>query len=301
MKQVRIAGIAGAMAVLATLYFNCSSGGGSTSVVNLASVRGTDLSASGAVASALTGALNNHGMTPACANDIYQTNDVDLTATSPIGTAVLQVSASTGTPVRCNTLGNVSNLILQSQFIDSNGVAASANLPGIAGAIVVDHGLNGGTLTNFDTVAILPTIGKGFGTSISYGANHIPIQESVTEHVWSVDNNQATLFDHTIVGTADITNVAGVNTIEQASFTVYDNVAHVVGLSAISNLIFAPNCATPVSGTISTTFQAGQNVQPTPAGQAMVGQTEELEFTGCGAAALTNIEGQKGAFALTSY
>lgn len=232
-----------------------------------------DSASSRAIAQAIGAAVNfAHPANPqwkmdaktGCSNDLVETHAVHLTQTK----GSVKLTTATGAPVHCGAPLKLANLTLQSQS------EADLRKPS---AVEKQY------LYNFDDAQILPTINDGYGTSVHYddksSINQISIAENMNEH--------------TIIGGAHLTQKKGQPYIPVAYMTVYQNVLHLVGKSQLKDLAFNDSCCTPISGTITTQFNAGSNVAPTDQGAHFVGKTETLTFDGCGTARLRDFEGHR--------
>jgi hypothetical protein len=87
------------------------------------------------------------------------------------------------------------------------------------------------------------------------------------------------------------TDSGGVRTITAGTVTTFNNLANVYGVSTLENLVFNNTCCTPISGTISTRFAAGQAKANALSVFYVTGISETLTFTACGTAVLTSTTG----------
>jgi hypothetical protein len=142
---------------------------------------------------------------------------------------------------------------------------------------------------------------SGYGSLVNFSAGARTSVE-VGEHVTAVDSGGGTLFNHSVAGTVTITETAGApSRIITGSLNVYHNILQLVATSTFNNVQHENNCCYPVSGSVTTTFAASadSSVPPTALGQAFVGQSETLTFTGCGLATFTDYTGASKSVTLT--
>ena len=180
------------------------------------------------------------------------------------------------------------NGTLTRQFV----TAASGTTPGTATrvnekgvSVTIDDA--SANLSNFDTQTISTVANSGYGTIASF-TNGARSSLTIKRRL-----HAAGKFDHTVVGNLTVSEASSGSTSRTISgfVTTYHNLMKVVATSIFSSVTHSDTCCTPVSGTIATTFAAGQNVAPTTAGAAMVGKTEIMVFTGCKTADLTGTDG----------
>jgi hypothetical protein len=142
-------------------------------------------------------------------------------------------------------------------------------------------------LQNFNGDTITPIANGGYGTRVNFNA--LGARSAVTvAHRVSVAGGM----DHSVSGQVTISEASGaLNRSLSGSVKVYHNLLKVLGTSTFNSVIHSDTCCLPVSGSITTVFAAGSNVQPTAAGSTYVGKSETLTFTGCGTASLQAIDG----------
>ena len=143
-------------------------------------------------------------------------------------------------------------------------------------------------LSNFDSAMLTTITNGGYGVSVSFNSNSA--RDSLT---FGHRINTAGAFDQTIYGSLTISESSSSSTSRSVSGSVkvYHNILRVIGTSTFTNVVHNNTCCLPVSGTITTTFSAGNNVQPTNFGNNYVGKTETLTLTGCGTGTLQNYDG----------
>ncbi len=139
-------------------------------------------------------------------------------------------------------------------------------------------------LGNFDGDSISTIANGGYGSEVTFGPSDTRTGVTIAHHIYSTG-----LFDHSVTGSLSVSESSGTRTVT-GSVKVYHNLLRVVGTSVI-NVTHQDGCCFPISGTISTTFSQGNNVQPTAAGRLALGKTETLSITGCGTASLTSYDG----------
>lgn len=200
-----------------------------------------------------------------CINDNVQLNAVhiDTKKCSASGKGTLRLTTSTGLPIRCGKPLNLADVTLQTQFVDQERKPSS---------------LNDNKLANFDDAAIL-----------AEASHSVHYENGIINQISLADQ----LNDHTIVGSAHVTQHGSRNRIDKAHITVFQNVLHLIGKSEVKNLTFDGSCCTPIGGSISTHFVAGDHVPPTEEGAAFLDKTEVLTFDGCGSAHLRDSSGHR--------
>lgn len=189
------------------------------------------------------------------------------------------------------------NGTLYRQYVTASGSTTPSSL--------VRHGADGGlmaidnhtsNLSNFDGQALATLIHGGYGASVHFDATGARDAVTLGHRI-----NTAGVFDQTIYGNFSVAE-SGSNTTSRTvsgTLTVYHNALQVIGTSVFSGLIHRNTCCLPVSGTITTTFSAGQNVSPTTLGAAYVGKTETLTLTGCGTGTLQSVDGSTAEVSLS--
>lgn len=185
--------------------------------------------------------------------------------------------------VACGTFPTPGNSTLQRQFISATLTAGSGSRTTAAGtAVILDNAST--NLSNFDNQIISANISSGgYGTAVTFSAN-VRTAVSVKQRVY-VQGGLG--FDHSVVGSVNIAESAGVRTVT-GSTTVYHNKLKVVGTSVFTGVTYNDSSCVPVGGSIKTTFAAGANVSATTAGLAFIGRSETLAFNGDGTATYTD-------------
>jgi hypothetical protein len=173
----------------------------------------------------------------------------------------------------------IRQLVTSSGTLTPGSVTLTSNL-GTQG--VVDDATS--NLGNFDGDSISTIANGGYGSEVTFNGADTRNSVTIAHHIYSTG-----LFDHSVTGTLNVAESSGTRTVT-GSVKVYHNLLRIVGTSVV-NVIHQDGCCFPISGSISTTFAQGNNVQPTPLGRAALGKTETLSFTGCGTASLTSYDG----------
>jgi hypothetical protein len=215
-----------------------------------------------------------------CQNDLKETNSIQVSAENcgfSMVKGTLKISTATGIPVHCGHAVTLNGITLQGQVVNSE------REPSATTGIVIDHAVKNGSLANFDNAAILPTVRSGYGFSVHYDSQTNIQQVDLAEHMQTNDKNST---DQTVLGSAHMHRDQKGIRIDEASFTVYQNVLQLIGKSQLKDLTFNDSCCTPISGTITTQFISGNSVAPSDQGARFVGKSETLTFNGCGKARL---------------
>ena len=204
----------------------------------------------------------------------------------------LEMTLSSGTMVTCGTFPATGSLAnnqsIQRQYVTGGSPGTATRTSPLGTVITIDHAST--NLGNFDTgTTINATIGSGYGTQVVFdGAGHRK-QVIINQRISSAR------FDHSITGSLTVSESGSTRTISSGTVTVYHNLRKVVGTATFSNVVYDDTCATPVSGTISTSFTAGAHVSPGTAGAAIVGRSETLMFNACGDQTLVDTDGTTNA------
>lgn len=249
--------------------------------------------------------LGTHEHNSGCTNDLNNTSAADLifadckAASGGTWNGIAQFTLATGVAVRCGSGAWPDDVTVQRQFVDEHSHGASGSWMDSQITVTVDHASTGGTLFNFDTVTIIPTINSGYGTTVTLGKSSEVTQVSLAEHLWALKSN-VSIFDQTAMGTLKVASTTSGRSVS-GSLTMYDNTAMVVGMTKMSDVLYSDTCCPPVSGTITTTYQKGMNSAPSPGGLALVGKTETLTITGCGIGTLIDATGNSSSVALGCY
>jgi hypothetical protein len=244
-----------------------------------------------------------------CANDLVNVGSVLLTYDGcSFGTALAKwtgierLTLVNGVALHCGTFPVPTGTSIQRQFVDSTGAAATATRVDALGfTITIDNAATNGTLNNFDGFSIVPTIGTGYGTAVTFDANNLRTQVAVNEHLQGSGPNGTTFFDHTIMATVNISESGGTRTVTGGTVQVYHNLLQIIGTSTFTNVKYTDSCCTPMSGEIDTTFSAGQSLQPTTAGLDYVNKTEKMTFNSCGNVTLTDVSGNISNLTLSCF
>jgi hypothetical protein len=211
-------------------------------------------------------------------------------------TGTLEVTLSAGTAVTCGTFpataSIANNQSIQRQYVSGGSPGTAQRTSPFGTVVTVDHA--SANLANFDTgTTIAASIGSGYGTQVIFdGSGHRKGVE-VNERIHS------TKYDHSITGSLTVAESGSTRTISSGSITVFHNLLKVVGTAQFTNVVYNDSCATPVSGTITTTFAAGAHVSPTTAGSAVVGRSETLTFSSCGNQTLVDVTGRSSAVSVS--
>ena len=198
----------------------------------------------------------------------------------------LALIKSTGTAT-CGTFPNPgNNATLTRQYVEAlhPSVPSTAEVVSSFGTslAVDDTTLN---LNNFDNQPISTLVNGGYGTTISYNASDKRTALTIAQRIYNGS------YDHSMSGSLTLNETTPSSRTVTGSVSVYHNLARVVGTSVFSNVVHGDMCCLPISGSITTTFSAGQSVSPTPLGSLLVGHSETLTFTGCGTATLQSYDG----------
>jgi len=195
------------------------------------------------------------------------------------------LTMSSGTAA-CGSFPNPgANGTLLRQFVTSGGAAGSINLTAGGLSATIDDAT--ADLGNFDGQTISTLGNSGYGTKVTFNSSGARSQLQIDHHL-----TVSGIFDHSIDGTVTVSESAGASSRTlNGTVKLYHNLLRVVGTSTLTNVVHEDICCLPMSGTISTTYAAGQNVSPHNGGAQLVGKTETLTFTGCGTATFTNTNG----------
>lgn len=205
------------------------------------------------------------------------------------------ISLSSGSP-NCGTFPSPpANGTLTTQFVSASGSTtpgAMSMTNSYGTTVYFDHAT--ANLGNFDQVTIPPLANGGYGKSISFDSNGRRTSITIAQR------NVALLrFNHSIYGNFTIANEQNGTRSASGSMQVYHNGLQVIGTTSFSGVTHSDSCCHPTAGTFTTAFTAGANVAPTELGQRLVGLSETLEITACGAGRLTNAEGEITSVRLT--
>jgi hypothetical protein len=193
---------------------------------------------------------------------------------------------TTGPGFSCGNFPNFSGTSgsIYRQFVNASNNPATSTRTGSAGfSVIVDHGSV--NLGNFDSQSIATIYNGGYGSKVIFTSG-LRTGLVIRKRVYVVGG-----FDHSVDSTLSINESGSTRTINSGSMVTYYNRLQIVGNATVTQLAFNNTCCMPVSGTISTTFSAGQNQSPTSAGSSLVGRTETITFNSCGSATLTNTSG----------
>ncbi len=202
------------------------------------------------------------------------------------GTQLLQVSAGTTT---CGTFplpGALGTLVRQFVSGPSSLTPATATRTSASGSTVTldDSTVN---LGNFDGQTITPVANGGYGTLVVFGNDNTRSSLTIARRIYSTGR-----FDLSINGNLSIfeTDPTASSRSVSGTILVYHNLLRLRASSVFNQVTHQNNCCVPVSGTITTTFNAG-NTQPSNLGSQLLGKSEVLTFTGCGTATLQSASG----------
>jgi hypothetical protein len=315
MSRFRVGIVVIGAAVVATLYFNCSQMEVLSSRLKPgaeAAVQNQDFTIGGTLATAIGSAMSSAGA-GTCPTVLSTDSNCQVDATNS-GAAdlifdncnfqeggawngILQVSLSSGAPVRCGSAPAIANNLLLRQFINAQNQLSSATMTTPQGTVTTID--DSSPLANFDQANLQLADNTHLGVNLQFDHEGNVDTLSLAEHITVVGPNQTPSYDHTIIGSAGITTSGGSRTIQQATFTVYHNLMNVIGTATVSNVVYIDSCCTPVSGTVTTVFSAGANVPPTTDGSSYLGQTETVLFNGCNNATVTDVYGNTSNFTPT--
>jgi hypothetical protein len=308
------------------LSVGCTSNKGTTTGNPVVS---EDSSASGAAAQAVGGALSSSSASgtlnfqkPEPSRSLsagtcpdYTTTGADCSTDTPSHTMWLRyqsctfatsettwhgtqaIIGSSGTPACGSFPSPGANGTLYRQFVSAPGSVTPYSMV-ITSRYATVGGVDNHTadLGNFDNQTLATLVNGGYGAKVQFGAGGERTALTIAQRIIVVGS-----YDHSIYGNLTIGETAGNHTrTVNGSIDVYHNHVKVVGTSTFTNVVHTDTCCLPISGTIQTLFNQGQNVAPTSGlGAAMVGKTETLTFTGCGTADLTNYDGTTQSVALS--
>ncbi len=215
-------------------------------------------------------------------------------ATEFHGTLALVMSSGTATCGQYPHPGALGTLTRQFvRAINPNQPWYATATSGQGAIAVIDH-VNT-NLRNFDNQPISALANDGYGTQVSFNASGGRAGLHIAQRIAVLG-----VFDHSISGNLSINESASAPSSRSVSgsISVYHNVIQVVGSSTLENLVFNNDCCLPISGTITTSFVAGQNVAPTSLGERAIGRAESLTLTGCGTGTLVDYDGNTTAVEL---
>jgi len=200
---------------------------------------------------------------------------------------VQEISKSSGTAA-CGQFPNPgANGTLYRQFVQSSGSSSPGSVDLTAdnwSGVIDDSSAN---LSNFDNQTISAIHNGGYGAAVSFNSSGARSSITLGHHVYVTG-----VFDHSVSGSLSISETSGASSRQvSGTVTVYHNRLRVIGTSTFSNIVHEDICCLPVSGTITTAFSAGANVNPTAVGSLMIGKSESLTFNGCGSATYTATDG----------
>jgi hypothetical protein len=250
------------------------------------------------------------------------------TTPAPTWSGYMQTIAA-GTTAACGTFPAVANITTFSRQFTNSGFSAPGvgSRTAVSGTVVTIDDTNNNTagtptgslgtnhftanttanaFGNFDgdVFPTTPIAGCTAGCSQVTFASGVRTQISFLHHLSAngafLEFDQTT-FTGTLSGTPAITptitpiaiatDSAGTRTITAGTVTTFNNLANVYGVSTLENLVFNNQCCTPISGTISTRFAAGQAAANALTAFYVTGISETLTFSGCGTAVLTSTTG----------
>jgi hypothetical protein len=177
---------------------------------------------------------------------------------------------------------------LSRQIVTTTGGSTPGSLTLTAGGLTATIDDATANLGNFDSQIIASNVGSGYGSKVTFNSSGFRSNLSLAHHL-TVDF----LLDHSVTGSVTVTEStpASSRTLN-GTVTVYHNLMRIVGTSILSNVVHENVCCLPVSGSITTSFAAGQNVTtPRAGGDKYIGKSEVLTFTGCGTATFQDING----------
>ena len=201
------------------------------------------------------------------------------------GTQLLQKNSGTATCGSFPLPVASGNLIRQMVTAASSTTPSTATRTNAAGKVVTIDDATA-NLGNFDNVSISSIANGGYGEQINFTGL---VRSSIT----IARRFYTASYDHSITGTLTVSEGSSATSRTlNGTITIYHNLLQVIGTSTFTSVAHSDGCCTPTSGTITTTFSAGANVAPATAkGLAMVGKTETLKITACGAGTLTATDG----------
>lgn len=278
---------------------------------------------------------------------VYNDNSAMTCGTYPTsGTVVRQVVAGqllTG-------LGSVSNTTVASTPHAYFSAATSATSQGggaglknfwrtspLGVTVYIDHGWSAasvspaavGDLGNYEAVSI-PKVtssittgwgnavtlvgGKRTGMTVAQRVSQMTISSVTTAGAPALGTLNTYTWDHTIVGTFDVTETSASATSRTVSVTagttvkVYDNRNKVTGIATVTSLKYEDGCCTPTSGSITTTFTkhptlscAGVAAGAGCLADAYNGTTETVTFKSCGSATVVDKDGTRDVLMTACY
>lgn len=200
---------------------------------------------------------------------------------------VQEITMSAGNAA-CGTFPNPgANATLYRQIVQ----AAGGSVPG---SLTISDGILTGTiddatakLGNFDNQNIGTIINNGYGQAVTFDNTGARNGLTIGHHI-----TVSGVYDHSLTGSLTIQETLNATSrTVSGTVTTYHNLLRVVAVSTFQAVEHDDTCCLPLSGTISTTFSAGQNVQPRALGESLVGKSESLTFNGCGTAVYTGPDG----------
>lgn len=202
-------------------------------------------------------------------------------------TGVLQIADASG--ISC---GTVPTTTMSRQFVTSTTDFTPGGGLRVANGLTVTLDHRTANLGNYQGDVISPNVGTGYGEKTIWN-NNVRTGVELRQRIYS-----SGLFDHSVAGSVAISESAGATTrTASGSVTVYHNILRVKGVSTLSSLVFSNNCCTPTAGSITTTFAS--TTQSGAAGRALDGKSETIQFTGCGTATVTGVDGTSANVSIT--
>jgi hypothetical protein len=150
-------------------------------------------------------------------------------------------------------------------------------------------------LSNFNGDTLATIVNGGYGDKTEFGASGERTGLTIAHRIYIVGS-----YDHSLYGSLSISETAGAATRTiSGTIDVYHNKLKVIGQSTFNNVVHSDTCCLPISGSITTLFNQGTAPPDSALGQAAVGKSETLTFTGCGTADLTSYDGSTRSVALS--
>lgn len=201
------------------------------------------------------------------------------------GTQALTMSAGTA---ECGTFPKpAANQTLTRQFVAEAGSTTPASVVRTSRfrtQVTLDDA--SANLDNFDGATIETIANGGYGTQVSFDDNDHRNSLTIARHIVAANR-----FDISVSGSVAVTENSDSEREVNGEIKVYHNLLKVIGTSTLNAVTHNATCCLPVSGSITTSFAAGENVEPSVRGSLLVGKSETLTFTGCGTATLQTTSG----------
>jgi hypothetical protein len=200
---------------------------------------------------------------------------------------VQELSMSVGTPACGSFPKPAAGDILYRQFVQTSGASVPGQVTLTANKLAGTVDDASANLDNFDTQTIATINHGGYGAAVTFNGSDARSQLQIGHHIVV-----SGVYDHSVTGTVAVTETPGATSRTiTGSVTTYHNLMRIVGTSVLNNLVHEDICCLPISGSITTSYEKGQNVNPTAGGALLVGLSETLTFTGCGTATFVNTSG----------